>query len=62
MTSGGVAKKRRKFDPETFLSTIEGDRTIAAFSKKQTIFSQGDSRSSVIWSTARFAQSNAPTS
>jgi CRP-like cAMP-binding protein len=42
MTSVTAAKKRRKFDPKTFLSTIDGGRKIAAFRKKQTIFVQGD--------------------
>jgi len=36
------AKKRSEFDPNTFLSTIDGGRKIAALSKKQTIFVQGD--------------------
>lgn len=42
-----AAKKRRKFDLKTFLSTIDGGRTIAAAPKKQTIFAQGDSADSV---------------
>ena len=37
-----AAKKRSEFDPKTFLSTIDGGRKIATFSKKQTIFVQGD--------------------
>jgi CRP/FNR family transcriptional regulator, cyclic AMP receptor protein len=37
-----TAKKLSKFDPKTFLSTINGGRKIAAFLKKQTIFAQGD--------------------
>ena len=44
-----AAKQRRKFNTETFLSTINGGRTIAAFSKKQTIFRQGDSSDSVFY-------------
>jgi hypothetical protein len=43
MTPVVVAKKLRKFDPKTFLSTINGGRKIEAFAKKQTIFAQGDS-------------------
>jgi hypothetical protein len=39
------ANKRSKFDPKTFLSTIDGGRTIAAVPTKQTIFAQGDSLS-----------------
>jgi len=37
-----TAKKLSKFDPKTFLSTIDGGRKIAAFREKQTIFVQGD--------------------
>jgi len=44
-----ASKKLRTFDPETFLSTIDGGRNIAAFSKKQTIFSQGDSSDAVFY-------------
>jgi CRP/FNR family transcriptional regulator, cyclic AMP receptor protein len=49
MTSVRAAKKRSKFDLKTFLSTIDGGRTIAAASKKQTIFAQGDSSDSVFY-------------
>ena len=44
-----AAKKRDKFDPKTFLSTIDGGRKIAAFSKKQTIFVQGDPSDAVFY-------------
>src|SRR6266704_2599856 len=44
-----AAKKRSKFDPQTFLSTIDGGRKIAAFPKKQTIFVQGDSSDAVFY-------------
>ena len=44
-----ATKKRRKFDPQTFLSTIDGGRKITAVSKKQTIFGQGDSSDSVFY-------------
>ena len=37
-----AARKRRKFDPQTFLSTIDGGRTIAPFTKGQRVFDQGD--------------------
>ena len=37
-----ASKKLSKFDTKTFLSTIDSGRKIAAFSKKQTIFVQGD--------------------
>src|SRR5438128_1167699 len=37
-----TAKKSRKFDPKTFLSTNYGGRKIATFPKKETIFVQDD--------------------
>jgi CRP/FNR family cyclic AMP-dependent transcriptional regulator len=43
------SKKPIKFDPETFLSTIDGGRTIAAFAQKQPIFAQGDSSDAVFY-------------
>jgi CRP/FNR family transcriptional regulator, cyclic AMP receptor protein len=42
VTPMAAAEKRRKFDLQTFLSTIDGGRTIAAFPNKRTIFAQGD--------------------
>jgi CRP/FNR family transcriptional regulator, cyclic AMP receptor protein len=47
--AAAAAKKRLKFDPQTFLSTIDGGRTIAAFPRKQTIFVQGDSSDAVFY-------------
>jgi CRP-like cAMP-binding protein len=44
-----AGKKLIKFDPQTFLSTINGGRQIAAFLKKQTIFTQGDSSDAVFY-------------
>jgi CRP/FNR family cyclic AMP-dependent transcriptional regulator len=44
-----ASKKLSKFDPKTFLSTIDGGRKIAAFPKKRTIFSQGDSSDAVFY-------------
>jgi CRP/FNR family transcriptional regulator, cyclic AMP receptor protein len=49
MTPVAAARKRRKFDPKTFLSTIDGGRTIVTFRKKRTIFAQGDSADSVFY-------------
>jgi CRP/FNR family transcriptional regulator, cyclic AMP receptor protein len=49
MTPAVPAKKRRTFDSKTFLSTIDGGRRIAAFSKKQSIFVQGDSSDAVFY-------------
>jgi CRP/FNR family transcriptional regulator, cyclic AMP receptor protein len=44
-----ASKKFIKFDPKTFLSTINGGRKIVAFSKKQAIFVQGDSSDAVFY-------------
>jgi CRP/FNR family cyclic AMP-dependent transcriptional regulator len=44
-----AAERRRTFDPQTFLSTIDGGRKIKVFSKKQTIFAQGDSSDAVFY-------------
>jgi CRP-like cAMP-binding protein len=40
---------RCKFHLQGFLSTIDGGRTIATFSKKQTIFAQGESADSIFY-------------
>jgi CRP/FNR family transcriptional regulator, cyclic AMP receptor protein len=47
--SSASLEKLIKFDTKTFLSTINGGRKIAAFSKKQTIFVQGDSSDAVFY-------------
>ena len=44
-----AAKKLSKFDTKTFLSTHNGGRKIVAFSKKKTIFLQGDSSDAVFY-------------
>src|SRR6204780_1964829 len=44
-----ASKKLSKFDTKRFLSTINGGRKIEAFSKKQTIFSQGASSDAVFY-------------
>ena len=44
-----AAEKGIKFDPKTFLSTIDGGRKVADFSKKQKIFVQGDSSDAVFY-------------
>ena len=49
MTPAATAKQRRKFDLQTFLSTIDGGRTIATFPDKRTIFVQGDVADSVFY-------------
>jgi CRP-like cAMP-binding protein len=42
-------KKRRKFNPQTFLSPIDGGRTIATFAKKERVFEQGDVADAVFY-------------
>ena len=49
MTPVVAAKKLSKFDPKTFLSTIDGGRKIAGFPKKQRIFVQGASADAVFY-------------
>jgi len=44
-----AAKKLSRFDPKTFLSTMDGGRKIATFPKKQPIFVQGDSSDAVFY-------------
>jgi CRP-like cAMP-binding protein len=49
MSPRAAAKKLSKFDPKTFLSTINGGRKIGAFLKKQMIFVQGASSDAVFY-------------
>jgi CRP/FNR family cyclic AMP-dependent transcriptional regulator len=49
MTPVVVSKKLSKFDPKIFLSTLDRGRRIEAFSKKQTIFAQGDPSDAVFY-------------
>ncbi|MGA8620570.1 MAG: Crp/Fnr family transcriptional regulator [Candidatus Sulfotelmatobacter sp.] len=42
-------KKKRDFDPNTFLATIGEGRKVASFPKKQTIFKQGDAADAVFY-------------
>jgi CRP/FNR family cyclic AMP-dependent transcriptional regulator len=49
MTAVVSAKRLSKFDPKTFLSTLDGGRKIATFAKKETIFSQGNSSDAVFY-------------
>jgi CRP/FNR family cyclic AMP-dependent transcriptional regulator len=44
-----AAAKRWKFDPQTFLATIDGGRKIISFLQKQTIFAQGGASDSVFY-------------
>jgi CRP-like cAMP-binding protein len=43
------AKKKSPFDIKTFLATVDGGRTISAYRKNQTVFSQGDVADSVFY-------------
>ena len=49
MKSVVPAKNFSNFDPQAFLSTMDGGRKITAFSKKQTVFAQGDSSDAVFY-------------
>ena len=49
MTPIAAAKNISKFDPKTFLSTLNGGRKIVAFPKKRTIFAQCDSSDAVFY-------------
>ncbi len=49
MTPVAVAKKRRTFNPKTFLSTIDKGRTIASFTKRRRVFAQGDPSDAVFY-------------
>jgi CRP/FNR family transcriptional regulator, cyclic AMP receptor protein len=49
MTPVVPGKKLSRFDPKTFLSTMDGGRKIAAFPKKQPIFVQGDPSDAVFY-------------
>jgi CRP/FNR family cyclic AMP-dependent transcriptional regulator len=44
-----ASKKRQRFDPHAFLATIGEGRRSALFSKKQTIFAQGDPSDTVFY-------------
>jgi CRP/FNR family cyclic AMP-dependent transcriptional regulator len=49
MTPVRTAKGRSEFDPKAFLSNIDSGRKIAVFSRKQTIFAQGNSSDAVFY-------------
>src|SRR6202011_5726456 len=44
-----TVKKKRDFEPNTFLATIGEGRKVVAFPKKQTIFAQGDAADAVFY-------------
>ncbi len=49
MKSDVAAKKKREFDPNSFLATIGEGRKMLAVPKKQTIFSQGEGADAVFY-------------
>src|SRR6201988_1985083 len=49
MSSVAVAKKKRAFDPSTFLATIGEGRKSLTIAKKQGIFTQGDAADAVFY-------------
>src|SRR5689334_11524104 len=44
-----AARRRRNFNLQTFLSTIDGGRKIVTLLKNQTVFSQGESADAVFY-------------
>ena len=53
MTPVVADKKRRKFDPQTFLSTNDGGRTTAAIPRKRMIFVHYDLADAVFMALCR---------
>ncbi|HLW54663.1 MAG TPA: Crp/Fnr family transcriptional regulator [Candidatus Angelobacter sp.] len=49
MTFAAATKELRQFDPKTFLTVINGGRKVVTFSKRQTIFLQGDPSDAVFY-------------
>ena len=43
------SKKTRPFDVETFLSTVDGGRTVATYQMHQKVFTQGEPADSVFY-------------
>jgi CRP/FNR family cyclic AMP-dependent transcriptional regulator len=43
------SRKKPRFDPEVFLATANGGRSISTYRKSQTVFSQGDSAEAVFY-------------
>jgi CRP/FNR family transcriptional regulator, cyclic AMP receptor protein len=44
-----MAKKKRPFDVQAFLTTVDGGRTISKYRKNQTVFSQGEVADSIFY-------------
>src|SRR4030088_2759482 len=49
MAATVLAKKTRDFDPKQFLATIGTGRQVMSFTRKQTIFTQGESADAVFY-------------
>jgi CRP/FNR family transcriptional regulator, cyclic AMP receptor protein len=49
MTAASTSKKKREFNPNTFLATIGEGRKNLTFVKKQVIFTQGDAADAVFY-------------
>src|SRR5664279_4896556 len=49
MAARAHTKKKLEFDPQTFLATIGEGRKNLAFTKKQAIFTQGDTADAVFY-------------
>jgi CRP/FNR family transcriptional regulator, cyclic AMP receptor protein len=44
-----MARRKNRFDPATFLSSVNGGRTVSTLSKNQTVFAQGDDADAVFY-------------
>ena len=44
-----MASKNKLFDLETFLSSVDGGRTISKYRKDETVFAQGDPANAVFY-------------
>src|SRR5580700_11860739 len=49
MRPSGALRKNREFDSDIFLATIGDGRKILSFSRKETIFAQGDGADAVFY-------------
>ncbi len=53
-----AAKKKREFDPHTFLATIGEGRKLVEVKKKRNIFAQGDLADAVFYIQKRKSAAN----
>src|SRR5580765_5233100 len=49
MAPAPSAKKKREFEPKTFLATIGEGRKVLTHSRRQTVFTQGDAADAVFY-------------